>query len=170
MAFFKRKGEKKKKHKFRLVINHVEGLSVFNLQEDITIALDLENNRVSFTSAMDKNKPEVSLDFEKIKSIKEITDKEVIEKNKSVVGRAAVGTLIAGPLGTIVGGLSGTGSNKEVKEKRIVTIGYESQGEDKDIVLIQGQYSFDFEMDRVLGELRRLVAQYQITEEGNIDL
>lgn len=48
------------------------------------------------------------------------------KKSKSVVGRAIAGVLIAGPLGAIIGGLSGIG-NKEVRDKsfpdNILTIG-----------------------------------------------
>jgi hypothetical protein len=37
---------------------------------------------------------------------------EYVEKEKSVIGRALVGTLIAGPIGAIVGGISGVGTKK----------------------------------------------------------
>lgn len=41
------------------------------------------------------------------------TEQELIDKNKSVVGRALVGTLLVPGLGTIVGGMSGIGSKKK---------------------------------------------------------
>ena len=45
------------------------------------------------------------------------------------MGRAAVGTLIAAPLGAIVGGMSVIGTKKKKgKEKAILTIGY-TEGE-----------------------------------------
>lgn len=40
------------------------------------------------------------------------TERELIEKSKSVVGRALIGTLIVPGLGTIVGGMSGIGNKK----------------------------------------------------------
>ncbi len=38
-----------------------------------------------------------------------------IEKDKSVIGRAIVGGLLLGPVGAIVGGMSGIGTKKETK-------------------------------------------------------
>lgn len=40
----------------------------------------------------------------------------VLEKSKSVVGRAVVGTVLFGALGGVVGGMSGTGTRKETKK------------------------------------------------------
>ena len=40
---------------------------------------------------------------------------ETIEKDKSVIGRAVVGGLLLGPVGAIVGGMSGIGTKKETK-------------------------------------------------------
>ena len=40
---------------------------------------------------------------------------ETIEKDKSVIGRAIVGGLLLGPVGAIVGGMSGIGTKKETK-------------------------------------------------------
>ena len=40
---------------------------------------------------------------------------ETIEKDKSVIGRAVVGGLLLGPVGAIVGGMSGIGAKKETK-------------------------------------------------------
>ena len=40
-------------------------------------------------------------------------EKAIIEKDKSVIGRAVVGGLLLGPVGAIVGGMSGIGTKKE---------------------------------------------------------
>lgn len=40
---------------------------------------------------------------------------ETIEKDKSVIGRAIVGGLLLGPVGAIVGGMSGIGTKQETK-------------------------------------------------------
>ncbi len=60
------------------------------------------------------------------------------KKEKSVVGRAVVGGLLLGPVGALVGGMSGMGT-KEVKVNNdlpdnIVTMGYRESGESKQIV------------------------------------
>ena len=84
---------------------------------------------------MQIKKKVANLNINKISSVRIFTEKEIIEKDKSVVGRAVAGTLIAGPLGTIVGGISGVGSKKKKKNFRIMTINY---GEDKNIVILEG--------------------------------
>lgn len=160
------KNDEKKKHKFRLLINHVEGLNVFNFQEDLNLMLDLEENTLIFESVMDsKKKPNVKLSFDKINYINETTDKEIIEKDKSVVGRAAVGTLLAGPLGAVIGGISGAGSKKETKETQIITIGY---NDDKKIILIEGKYTHG--IDVFFSELRKYITQGRVMNDGSIEL
>ncbi len=44
--------------------------------------------------------------------------------NRSVMGRAAVGALILGPLGAIIGGLSGVGSKEKIVDKNYLVINY----------------------------------------------
>lgn len=57
-------------------------------------------------------------------------EREIIDKDKSVIGRAVVGGLILGPVGAVVGGMSGLGTKKQ----EIVT-----QKEKKDIYIsLQG--------------------------------
>ena len=45
-----------------------------------------------------------------------------IIKDKSVVGRAAAGALLAGPAGLLVGGLSGVGSKEVPENKAVITL------------------------------------------------
>jgi len=45
-------------------------------------------------------------------SLKTLSQEELAKVDKSVIGRAVVGGLILGPLGAIIGGMSGIG-NKE---------------------------------------------------------
>lgn len=42
------------------------------------------------------------------------SEQELIDKSKSVVGRAMIGTLIVPGLGTIVGGMSGIGNKRKL--------------------------------------------------------
>ncbi|TXD81062.1 zinc ribbon domain-containing protein [Subsaximicrobium wynnwilliamsii] len=61
---------------------------------------------------------------EQIISIKQTSFSEIKEIDKSVMGRALVGGLILGPIGAIVGGISGVGSNKKNIEKYYLVINY----------------------------------------------
>ena len=72
--------------------------------------------------------------LENVLDITVSTEKEIIEMNKSVVGRGAVG-MIFGPVGAILGGMSGIGTKKVVKKKdTLFVIAYKSkEGEIKNI-------------------------------------
>jgi len=57
-------------------------------------------------------------------SLYQKSQEEIIRTNKSVIGRAVVGGLILGPLGAIVGGMSGIGSKEKFINKTFLIINY----------------------------------------------
>jgi hypothetical protein len=57
-------------------------------------------------------------------SIKQTSQEELARTDKSVIGRAVVGGLILGPLGAIVGGMSGIGSKEKLKNKHYLVINF----------------------------------------------
>ena len=63
----------------------------------------------------------VKLKYEQITDVYYGLETDIIEKNKSVIGRAVAGGLLFGGLGAVVGGISGTGK-KEQKVKRLMLI------------------------------------------------
>lgn len=130
-----------KEKKIGVVIKHVDGLNVFETNEDLQVYILPKTNEITFKSVTNKKKPVIHLSLDKLKYADKATDKEIQEKDKSVMGRAAVGTLLLGPLGTVLGGMSGIGSKKKIKDRIIVTIGYESEEQEKEILLIESSYS-----------------------------
>lgn len=52
------------------------------------------------------------------------TEKEIIEKNKSVIGRGVVGGLVFGPAGLLLGGLSGIGKKNKVEKSKVYIVSY----------------------------------------------
>ena len=81
-----------------------------------------------------------------------------VEKNKSVVGRAAVGTVLLGPLGLILGGMSGVGKKtiRPSKEKKtwFFAFTYNDQGiTDTALVEIEGVFSNEKRAYRAKNEL-----------------
>jgi hypothetical protein len=60
----------------------------------------------------------------KIITIEVLTEKNISEKSKSVVGRGLTGAVLFGPAGLILGGLSGTGTKKKIKTKEVFNISY----------------------------------------------
>lgn len=57
-------------------------------------------------------------------SIKRTSHEELINADKSVIGRAVVGGLILGPLGAIIGGMSGIGSKEKFINKNYFVINF----------------------------------------------
>ncbi|WP_057567455.1 hypothetical protein [Paraclostridium sordellii] len=68
--------------------------------------------------------------LENVLDIAVATEKEIIDMNKSVIGRGAVG-MIFGPVGAILGGMSGIGTKKVIKKKdTLFVISYVSKDEE----------------------------------------
>lgn len=135
--------------KITLMGSHVSGISLFG--EDEIINANVENGNIVFKSALSKNKS-VSLNIDKITSARILTEKEIIEKNKSVVGRAVVGTFIAGPIGSIVGGMSGVGNKKKNKSYRTLIINYD---DGKQVLISEDKWATNF--DKFTKELNKLI-------------
>ena len=132
-----------------LMGSHVSGINLFGEEEIIQATIEEDN--IVFKLVADKKKT-AKLSIDKINSVRIFTEKEIIEKDKSVVGRAVAGTLIAGPLGTIVGGISGVGSKKKKKNFRIMTINY---GEGKNILILEDKWAANF--DKFSKEINKLI-------------
>ncbi len=66
-------------------------------------------------------KQEIKLNYSQITDVYYGLETEIIEKNKSVIGRAVAGGLLFGGVGAVVGGISGTGT-KEKKERHFYFI------------------------------------------------
>ena len=60
----------------------------------------------------------------RIKEVVAFTQKEITNKDKSVVGRAIIGTALLGPLGAVVGGISGVGQKGKSKTIAFLAIHY----------------------------------------------
>jgi hypothetical protein len=86
-------------------------------------------DRVELKSTLIKEK--------KIIKIEQITDvyygvqKDIVEVNKSVIGRAVVGGLLFGDVGAIVGAVSGIGTKKKQEARWVFIISYTENGKDR---------------------------------------
>lgn len=112
---------------------HVNGIPGFpQSPQQGLIGVCVEQNdaeqRLEFFQRMTK-KPPVRLAYEKIVCLKTMKTKDFVEKDKSAIGRAAVGGLLFGSAGAVIGGISGTGKKKVYDPKKYFVIYYRS-GED----------------------------------------
>lgn len=100
------------------------------------IKAELYDTEIIFYKSAIGDSDKVSLKYSQIKNVGIYTEKEIIEKSKSVIGRATVGGVLFGPLGAIIGGISGTGSTHNTKTHYYCTIVYTSSlGDEKMITL-----------------------------------
>ena len=73
----------------------------------------------------------VKLKYEQITDVFYGLEKEIIEKNKRLIGRAMAGGLLFGGAGAVVGAISGTGKKKKTISKFMFIVSYKTQaGED----------------------------------------
>ena len=68
--------------------------------------------------------PLLEIHFSQILDIQYVPRSVIYDEGKSVIKRAAVGGLILGPLGAVVGGMSGIGTKKKVKYKGYIILNY----------------------------------------------
>lgn len=77
------------------------------------------------------------------------TEKQIMTESKSVIGRAIVGGLILGPLGAVIGGISGVGSKQKLKGKFYLIINYwDVNSHCAQTLLISTKYKPDRFIDR----------------------
>lgn len=97
-------------------------------QDILVIKAELFSDLILFHKSPIGDSPTTCLLLDKIISTHTYTENELIEKSKSVIGRAAVGSLF-GPAGAIVGAISGTGSKKKHSIRHYYCIEYLSSSD-----------------------------------------
>jgi len=120
-------GKRVKKEVTELKVYHRSGLNGYGWA---TTKLWLDDTNECITMEAKKLEP-VHLKYEQIIDIDTTTDEKTTEKGKSVIGRAVVGGALLGPVGAVVGGMSGTGTNKTTKTSYFMVISYKSHNEEE---------------------------------------
>lgn len=121
MGLFSKKDDKRKINTF-----YIDGLNIYSENTPITLILDDDKECLVIESKLDKNLV-VNLKYEQITAANVVTKKEVLETSKNSLGRAAVGGVLLGPLGAIVGGISGVGNKKSEQLNYYIVINYLSK-------------------------------------------
>ncbi|WP_286149563.1 MULTISPECIES: hypothetical protein [Bacillota] len=105
---------------------YIDGISFYTKGFMIKISID-DNNKCLIINPLVEKKESVKVKLQNIINVSVVTDKDIVEKSKSVLGRAAIGGLLIGPLGAIVGGISGTGNKVKNKYTYYMVINYKSE-------------------------------------------
>lgn len=115
------------------VVNHLDGLSLKKEYAQLEIRYDdeyfiIEEKGMKGFRTIIENTFKIPL-RNMIDGVVTTTT-ELVEKDKSVVGRGVAGGLIFGPAGLILGGLSGVGSKKKKETKWVYIVSYLSSSEE----------------------------------------
>ena len=94
-------------------LTHIEGIP--DMQKNGIAQIFLYPDRIAINNIR-------IIAVDRIKKTSIYSEKEILEQSKSVIGRAAVGGLLLGPLGAIVGGMSGTGTKGKNKANHFLSI------------------------------------------------
>lgn len=135
----------------------VDGINSFTKGEAVTMAFNKEKREVTISSSIDKKRGAANLSVDKITIAKFMTETEIKEKSKSVGGRAVVGGVLLGPLGAIVGGLSGVGDKKKTTRKNYIIINY-----DEDKVLSFELPPMNLNFNKILKAINENINQQDI--------
>ena len=118
---------KKNKEGQRAVnLTYLDGINGYDRGTAIELSLDDEGKQLKIKARIYKN-PAVFLSYDQIIEANVISEKDIVEKSKSVLGRAFVGSIFLGPLGTIVGGMSGIGNKQKSETHYFMVINYKSK-------------------------------------------
>ena len=110
----------------------VDGVASYSKGIAVELSMDDKEQCLTMKARVFKDKPIIKLKYEQIIAANVVTEKEIIESDKSVVVRAVVGGVLLGPLGAIVGGMSGIGNKAKANTHYFMVINYKSNtGETK---------------------------------------
>lgn len=104
-------------------LEYLAGVRGYIPESAISLSINKKDNCLTITSRIFKQ-PQVHLNFDQILTYNIVDEKTILEKQKSVVGRAIVGGVLLGGVGAIIGGMSGLGNKKELRTKTFLLINF----------------------------------------------
>lgn len=125
MGLFKK--EKDSVKEIKTTLSMADGLP--GVSSGAEMIVSLSGDTLSMRPRLAKKMQPYTLNINKITNITMLTEKDIIEKSKSVAGRALVGSVFLGPLGAIIGGMSGIGNKSKKSATTYIVINYNSNGE-----------------------------------------
>lgn len=128
----------KEKVFYEKAIKHYEGLGI---KEGANCIIRLTNYNLQLCDV--KKRPILNISLKDISNVAIISDNELIEKDKSVIGRGVVGSVLFGGAGLILGGLSGLKKKQVMQNIDYLIINYKSNGEDKVVNVYANEGVFD---------------------------
>lgn len=115
--FMKKRGSrlaKKLGAKIHTVAMHLHGVP--GMEQKEIVKLFFTDDKMIVKS----KKKTVELNYEKLTAIKAVKETDLLQQDKSVIGRGIVGGLLLGPAGAIVAGMSAIGGKKNVRGELLI--------------------------------------------------
>ena len=163
------KNEKKPQQKIDRVITlkMIDGIPAIAEGSSVSVSLIDEEEKLEIKPSGLKTAPSYFLNYSQIVNVDWITKDKIVAENKSVIGRAAVGGLLLGPLGAIVGGMSGAGAKQRKDTGFYLVINYKSiQDEDIKVIIFEDTSFFG----SVTGFVKALKKRLDIIQVPAIDI
>lgn len=115
MGLFKKKEREEKVSKF--TVRLIDGLDCYMPGSKLVLELNVNENKLTISAIKATDNTVVVLDGDRVLFLdsKMETIKTAVHKNKSSIGRGVAGGLLLGPVGAIVGGVSGVGGKTKTQ-------------------------------------------------------
>ena len=167
--------------KIKLITKHVNGLPI---KENTDMQISYDKEYLFIEEIKYKGIKTVPINTFKIK-LENIIDTivaseaEIIEKDKSVIGRGAIGMIAFGPVGALLGGMSGIGKKNKKSNSYYYVISYVSS--DKEIknvtfdingkMILSTARGFETKLNKILKKMgKNQKIKEELQEELNIEL
>ncbi|HDK7158912.1 TPA: hypothetical protein PTV68_002041 [Clostridium botulinum] len=131
---------------------YIDGIDRYIKRTTVSLSLD-DKKRCLVIKASKGNYPVVNISFEKLVAVDIIHERDIIETNKNSVGRAMAGGILLGPLGAIIGGISGVGSKKNSELRTFLVINYKSKDEEIKVISFEIK-NITLSMPKFINKLR----------------
>lgn len=106
-----------------------------SISSNVAVRAILKNDSIFIYKKHDES-VNVTLKYEKITAAKVTSTKEIIQKSKSVAGRAMLGGLFLGPAGAAIGGMSGIGNKQNIQVHNYILINYKDNNGEINAILL----------------------------------
>ena len=159
-------GKKNKEGQRSVNLSYVDGVEGYSKGTAVTLSLNDDNQCVTMVARIYK-KPPVKLRYEQITGINVISEKEIIEKSKNAVGRAVAGGILLGPLGAIIGGMSGIGKKQKSEAHYFMIINYISLDEEIKVLSYE-IVGASLHWSSFVTEFRNRIKEKEIVDEINL--
>ena len=106
----------------------------------------------------------VKLKYEQITDVYYGNQEEIIKKDKSIIGRAVIGGLLLGGVGSIVGAISGIGEKTKKVNRKVFIISYTSSSGNDAFILFEDTRLY--KGDKVANKLKELCNIQDIAKDS----